>query len=98
MVPHISVYYEITLVRIRIMGGSKIHAYMAQLFVVIHTETKNVEKCYYFTFKGLTDNGAKIGPSKIHGVGETKEDAKKDAKERFKTSKHAVKITRCDSQ
>jgi len=37
LVPHISVYYEITLVRIRIMGGSKIHAHMAQLFVVIHT-------------------------------------------------------------
>ena len=38
LVPHISVYYEITLVRIRIMGGSKIHAHMAQLFVVIHMQ------------------------------------------------------------
>ena len=56
------------------------------------------KKCVYFICEGFSDSGAKIGPSTIAGYGETKEEAKKDAKERFKTSKHAVKITRCDAK
>ena len=54
------------------------------------------KKCYYFIMEGFSDSGAKICPSTIPGYGETKEEAKKDAKERFITSKHAVKVTRCD--
>ena len=56
------------------------------------------KKCFYFIFEGLSDTGAKIVPSPITGCGETKTEAEKDAKERFKTSKHAVKITRCDAK
>lgn len=56
------------------------------------------KKCFYFICEGFTDSGAKIGPSTIPGYGVTMADAKKDAKDRFKTSKHAAKITRCDSK
>lgn len=54
------------------------------------------KNCFYFIFEGLSDTGAKIGPSPISGCGETKTEAKKDATEKFKTSKHAVKVTCCD--
>lgn len=53
------------------------------------------KKSYYFILEGFSDSGAKICPSAIPGYGETKNEAKKDAKERFKISKHAIKITRC---
>lgn len=55
-----------------------------------------VKKCFCFIFEGLSDTGAKIVPSPITGCGETKTEAKKDATKKFKTSKYAVKGTRCD--
>ena len=55
-------------------------------------------KCYYFILEGFSSSGAKIGPSTIPVYGETKYDAKIDAKRCFKESRHAIKITRCDSK
>lgn len=61
LVPHISVYYEITLVRIRIMGGSKIHAHMAQLFIVIHTKSpQNTNYDRYFFGNDRVDVKAEL--------------------------------------
>ena len=54
------------------------------------------KKRFDFICDGFTQSGAKFGPITMTGSGETKEEAKRDAKKKCTKIHKVVKFTRCD--